>query len=131
MRPYSASTKRPRFKLWTVSIQCCRCRPGGAERHGFDYYRHGTLSLYAALDVKTGLVHGMTAARHTSQDFIVFLEGLVARTPRGVFTSVADLCNKLRNISEPIPNPPNHSDGLTPIPLAEFALTKSLGQLTR
>jgi DDE superfamily endonuclease len=31
--------------------------------------------------VKTGQVHGMTAARHTSQDFIVFLEGLVARPP--------------------------------------------------
>src|SRR5450755_2430739 len=55
--------------------------PGRAERHGFEYYRHGTLSLYAALDVKTGQVHGMTAARHTSQDFIMFLEGLVARTP--------------------------------------------------
>ena len=55
--------------------------PGRAERHGFEYYRHGTLSLYAALDVKTGQVQGMTAARHTSQDFIVFLEGLLARTP--------------------------------------------------
>ena len=45
--------------------------PGRAERHGFEYYRHGTLSLYAALDVKTGKVHGMTAARHTSQEFIL------------------------------------------------------------
>jgi transposase len=54
--------------------------PGRAERHGFEYYRHGTLSLYAALDVKTGQVHGMTAARHTSQEFIAFLEGLLART---------------------------------------------------
>jgi transposase len=53
--------------------------PGRAERHGFEYYRHGTLSLYAALDVKTGKVHGMTAARHTSQEFITFLEGLVDR----------------------------------------------------
>jgi hypothetical protein len=39
--------------------------PGRAERHGFEYYRHGTLSLYAALDVKTGKVQGKTAARHT------------------------------------------------------------------
>jgi len=31
--------------------------------------------------VKTGQVHGRTAARHTSQDFLLFLEGLVARTP--------------------------------------------------
>src|SRR6202166_2933603 len=53
--------------------------PGRAERHGFEYYRHGTLSLYAALDVKTGEVHGMTAARHTAQEFITFLNGLVDR----------------------------------------------------
>lgn len=56
--------------------------PGRAERHGFEYYRHGTLSLYAALDVKTGKVQGMTAARHTSAEFVAFLEGLVARTDR-------------------------------------------------
>ena len=54
--------------------------PGRAEKHGFEYYRHGTLSLYAALDVKTGKVQGMTSARHTSQDFVAFLEGLVKRT---------------------------------------------------
>ncbi len=30
--------------------------PGRAERHGFEYYRHGTLSLYAALDVRSGKV---------------------------------------------------------------------------
>jgi len=53
--------------------------PGRAERHGFEYYRHGTLSLYAALDVKSGVVHGMTAAGHTAKDFIAFLEGLVER----------------------------------------------------
>ena len=54
--------------------------PGRAERHGFEYFRHGTLSLYAALEVNTGQVHGMTAGRHTSQEFIAFLKGLVART---------------------------------------------------
>src|ERR1700741_4669575 len=53
--------------------------PGRAERHGFEYYRHGTLSLFAALNVKTGAVHGMTAARHTAQQFIAFLSGLVER----------------------------------------------------
>lgn len=30
------------------------------NQHGFEYYRHGTLSLYAALDVKTAKAHGMT-----------------------------------------------------------------------
>jgi transposase len=51
--------------------------PGRAERHGFEYYRHGTLSLYAALDVKSGKVHGQTAARHTSEEFVDFLEQVV------------------------------------------------------
>src|SRR5215471_2856869 len=54
--------------------------PGRAERHGFEYYRHGTLSLYAALNVKTGEVQGMTAGRHTSKEFVSFLTGLVERT---------------------------------------------------
>src|SRR6266550_453582 len=54
--------------------------PGRAEGHGFEYYRHGTLSLYAALDVKTGRVQGKTAKRHTSSEFIAFLSELVNRT---------------------------------------------------
>src|SRR5580765_2542605 len=53
--------------------------PGRAERHGFEYYRHGTLSLYAALDVKTGKVEGKTAKRHTSAEFIVFLWELMKK----------------------------------------------------
>lgn len=52
--------------------------PGRIERHGFEYYRHGTLSLYAALDVRTGKVHGKTAARHTSEEFVGFLDQLVS-----------------------------------------------------
>jgi transposase len=56
--------------------------PGRAERHGFEYYRHGTLSLYAALDVKTGKVQGHTAKRHTSDDFIAFVSDLVYRARR-------------------------------------------------
>jgi transposase len=57
--------------------------PGRAERHGFEYYRHGTLSLYAALDVKSGKVHGKTAARHTSEEFVSFLGQVVTQCPGG------------------------------------------------
>jgi transposase len=52
--------------------------PGRAERHGFEYYRHGTLSLYAALDVRTGKVVGKTAPRHTSEELIDFLAQVMA-----------------------------------------------------
>ena len=55
--------------------------PGRVERHGFEYYRHGTLSLYAALDVKSGKVHGKTAARHTSEEFVDFLNQVVGLCP--------------------------------------------------
>ena len=52
--------------------------PGRAERHGFEYVRHGTLSLYAAFDTRTGEVLGKTTDRHTSAEFVAFLEDLVA-----------------------------------------------------
>jgi transposase len=57
--------------------------PGRLERHGFEYFRHGTLSLYAALDVKSGRVLGHPAARSTSEEFVAFLAELVATQPRG------------------------------------------------
>jgi transposase len=56
--------------------------PGRAERHGFEYYRHGTLSLYAALNTQTGEVHGRTAERHTSEEFVAFLVQIVAGQSR-------------------------------------------------
>jgi len=57
--------------------------PGRAERHGFEYYRHGTLSLYAAFNTQTGEVLGKTAQRHTSAEFVAFLTDIVAHQPRG------------------------------------------------
>lgn len=61
--------------------RCLPLSPGRAEKHGFEYYRHGTLSLYAALNPKTGEVIGQTASRHTSQEFVAFLEDVVATQP--------------------------------------------------
>jgi transposase len=55
--------------------------PGRAERHGFEYVRRGTLSLYAALNTKTGQVIGQTAPRHTSEEFVAFLGAVVAEHP--------------------------------------------------
>ena len=55
--------------------------PGRAERHGFEYYRHGTLSLFAALNPQTGAVLGHTAARHSSAEFVRFLEQVVGTCP--------------------------------------------------
>lgn len=56
--------------------------PGRAERHGFEYFRHGTLSLYAAFNTKTGEVLGKTTSRHSSAEFVAFLTDIVIDQPR-------------------------------------------------
>src|SRR4026209_1154750 len=56
--------------------------PGRAERHGFEYYRHGTLSLFAALNTQSGEVLGQTVPRHTSAAFVGFLAEIVASQPK-------------------------------------------------
>src|SRR3972149_6732999 len=56
--------------------------PGRAERHGFEYFRHGTLSLYAAFNTKTGEVLGRTVRRHTSAEFVAFLSEIVSSQSR-------------------------------------------------
>src|SRR5512141_1508516 len=56
--------------------------PGRLERHGFEYYRHGTLSLYAALNTRTGKVLGAPVDRHNSAAFVAFLTQVVDSQPR-------------------------------------------------
>jgi transposase len=55
--------------------------PGQAERHTHDYARHGTTSLFAALDVATGKVIGKCYRRHRQQEFVRFLEEVDAAIP--------------------------------------------------
>src|SRR5262249_22359239 len=56
-------------------------RPGQAERRTHDYKRHGTTSLFAALDVKTGTVVGECHRRHRSVEFRKFLDTLESNVP--------------------------------------------------
>lgn len=56
--------------------------PGLPARMTHDYTRHGTTSLFAALEVASGKVHGQCFKRHTHLEFIAFLESLARRYPR-------------------------------------------------
>lgn len=56
-------------------------RPGQLERRTHDYKRHGTTSLFAALDLKTGRVIGQLHHRHRSQEFRRFLDTIEANAP--------------------------------------------------
>jgi transposase len=55
--------------------------PGQAERGTHDYVRHGTTSLFAALDVATGKVIGKCRRRHRHQEFVKFLADIDAAVP--------------------------------------------------
>jgi transposase len=56
-------------------------RPGQAERRAHDYQRHGTTSLLAALDMRTGAVLGKTFRRHRAQEFRQFLDLIEQNVP--------------------------------------------------
>lgn len=58
--------------------------PGRAERATHDYFRHGTVSLFAALDVKTGQVIGRCQSRHTQHHFVSFLKQIDESVPASV-----------------------------------------------
>jgi transposase len=57
-------------------------RPGQVERRTHDYVRHGTTSLFAALDVKSGKIIGRCHRRHRALEFRKFLDTLDASVPR-------------------------------------------------
>jgi transposase len=56
-------------------------RPGQVERRSHDYARHGTTSLFAALDVATGRVIGECYGRHRAIEFRKFLDVIDAAVP--------------------------------------------------
>ena len=56
-------------------------RPGQVERRTHDYVRHGTTSLFAALDAKTGQVIGELHRRHRAIEFRKFLDTVDAAVP--------------------------------------------------
>jgi transposase len=59
-------------------------RPGQIERHTHDYVRHGTTSLFAALDTKTGKIIGQNRQRHRSIAFRNFLDTIEVNVPEAL-----------------------------------------------
>ena len=59
-------------------------RPGRPERRTHDYYRRGTLSLFAALEVATGRVISATKPKRRSAEFLSFLRQVEKEVPAGL-----------------------------------------------
>ena len=56
-------------------------QPGQAERRTHDYVRHGTTTLFAALEIATGQVTGICKPRHRHQEFLMFLKHVARAYP--------------------------------------------------
>jgi transposase len=65
-------------------------RPGLPEKATSDYVRHGTTSLFAALEVATGKVTDACYQRHTHAEFLTFLKLVAKAHPRVKLHIVAD-----------------------------------------
>ena len=64
-------------------------RPGQSERRTHDWRRHGTLDLFAALDVRAGTVIGACKGRHRAVEFRAFLDQVEAAVPAGLDVHLA------------------------------------------
>ena len=71
-------------------------QPGRARRREFEYIRHGTQALTAALDVHTGRVLGRCTDRRTQDDLVAFMEQVASAYPRGSVHVVWDNLNTHR-----------------------------------
>jgi transposase/DNA-binding transcriptional ArsR family regulator len=65
-------------------------QPGLAQRRTHDYVRHGTTTLFAALNIATGMVTGTCLPRHRHQEFLRFLGQVTRAYPAGELHLVMD-----------------------------------------
>ena len=86
--------EKPQIQALERSQPVLPMRPGLAERRTHDYRRHGTTSLFAALDVATGEVLGRCFPRHRAVEFRRFLDDTPKPCRR---TSTFIWCGQLRH----------------------------------
>ena len=75
--------EKPQIQALDRSQPVLPMRPGLAERRTHDYRRHGTTSLFAALDVATGKVLGRCFPRHRAVEFRRVLDDIAKAVPGG------------------------------------------------
>src|SRR3712207_2656964 len=73
--------EKPQIQAAQGTAPAFPMRPGQAERRTHDYRRHGTVDLFAALDVRAGTVIGACKGRHRAVEFRAFLDQVEAAVP--------------------------------------------------
>ncbi len=74
--------EKPQIQALERTAPILPVAPGQPERQTFDYLRHGTTTLFAALEVATGKVTDACTERHSHQEFLSFLKQVAAAYPR-------------------------------------------------
>jgi transposase len=72
---------KPQIQALDRTAPLLPLQPGQVERRTHDYTRHGTTSLYAALNVKSGKVTARTFSRQRAREFRTFLDQIDAHVP--------------------------------------------------
>jgi len=75
---------KPQIQALDRTAPLLPLQPGQVERRTHDYKRHGTTSLYAALNVDTGKVMAQTFSRQRAREFRAFLDRIDAHVPDGL-----------------------------------------------
>jgi transposase len=73
--------EKPQIQAAQGTAPAFPMRPGQPERRTHDYKRHGTVDLFAALDVRAGTVIGACKGRHRAVEFRAFLDQVEAAVP--------------------------------------------------
>ena len=82
--------EKPQLQALERTAPVLPVRPGQPERQTFDYLRHGTTTLFAALELATGRVTDACTDRHRHQEFGAFLRQVAAAYPRRELHVVVD-----------------------------------------
>src|SRR5829696_7875475 len=82
--------EKPQIQALERTAPVLPVRPGQPERQTFDYVRHGTTTLFAALEVATGKVTDACTERHRHQAFLAFLRQVARAYPRRELHVVVD-----------------------------------------
>ena len=94
-----AVDEKPQIQALQRTAPVLPMLPGVPERRSFDYVRHGTVDLFAALDTATGKVIGKLSARHRAVDFRDFLDEIDRQTDKGLAVHV--ICDNLSHAQGP------------------------------
>jgi hypothetical protein len=99
-------------------------QPGLAERRTHDYVRHGTTTLFAALEIATGTVTAAVKPRHRHQEFLAFLKQVAKAYPERPLPPL-----RLDQDRRPNPQKSQPSDHFKHGPLVRFgAINHPIGQ---